>query len=300
MGTIKSDRLLWPTIAVLNPLASGLAGRFCRRSTSWFNHRFHPNGRWAAGLGPVSSRSVQDAPLDDRRHRPSAQGHRWFLRVTTLALLCASMPVAGHATVYEYTRDGRVVVRQSPDPAAPPQMASPARVPASRAAYRTMAEQVALRHAGGAGLRRAGLDALTFSRVFVELVRAESGFDPRALSPKGAQGLGQLMPDTARLLGVRDAWDPAQNLDGAARYFSAQLERFGDVSLALAAYNAGPHRVVEYGGIPLFRETRAYVARITAAVAQGQTVNPMPALPGAEQTILSTRSPNKDLSVWQY
>lgn len=227
-----------------------------------------------------------------------------MIRAAGLVLACTVLPVGGQATVYEYTSGGRVVVREAPGQAARPRVEQPApspgRVPASRAAYQAMAEQVALRHSGGAGPRRAGLDALTFARVFVELVRAESGFDPRALSPRGAQGLGQLMPDTARLLGVRDPWDPAQNLDGAARYFSTQLQRFGDVSLALAAYNAGPHRVDQYGGIPPFRETRAYVARITAAVVGAQAIAPTPAPPGADRTVLSTRNPNKDLSVWQY
>lgn len=163
-----------------------------------------------------------------------------------------------------------------------------------------MAEQTALRHSGGAGPRRAGLDALTFSRIFVELIRAESGFNPRALSPKGAQGLGQLMPDTARLLGVRDAWDPEQNLDGAVRYFSEQLERFGDVSLALAAYNAGPHRIVQYGGVPPFRETRDYVARITAASGQVPAAPPASPAPVRLHSVVSTSNASKDISVWQY
>ena len=81
------------------------------------------------------------------------------------------------------------------------------------------------------------------------------------MSPKGAYGLGQLMPDTARSLGV-DPRDPSQNLDGAARYLLAQIATFKDIDLALAAYNAGPHRVVEYSGIPPFAETRDYIARI--------------------------------------
>ena len=77
----------------------------------------------------------------------------------------------------------------------------------------------------------------------------------------GAYGLGQLMPATAHSLGV-DRTDPKQNLEGAARYLLAQLSEFRDIDLALAAYNAGPHRVREYGGIPPFKETRNYIARI--------------------------------------
>ena len=224
-----------------------------------------------------------------------------MIRVAIFSLMGFVAAAPGHATVIEYTPDGRIIVRDSTAPRAEPQAqaARPARVAASRSVYRDMAEQVALRHAGGAGPRRAGLDALTFARVFVELIRAESGFNPRALSPKGAQGLGQLMPGTARDLGVRDPWDPEQNLDGAVRYFAAQLEAFGNVHYALAAYNAGPHRVVQYGGVPPFRETRNYVAKITAAVGTVQTVNPAPVPPRTGQTVRSTRS-QKDSSVWQY
>ena len=230
-----------------------------------------------------------------------------MIRAASLSLLCFVAAPPGYATVYEFTSEGQLRVNGSPVTNVRPQAqteqvaqtARPVAVSASRAVYRDMAEQVALQHAGGAGPRRAGLDALTFAKVFVELIRAESGFNPRARSPKGAQGLGQLMPDTARLLGVRDAWDPEQNLDGAARYFTAQLERFGTVPHALAAYNAGPHRVVQYGGVPPYRETRAYVARITTAVGSVQTVNPAPVPPAAGQTVLSTKS-QKDSSVWQY
>ena len=104
-----------------------------------------------------------------------------------------------------------------------------------------------------------------FVRLFVALIDKESRFNPRARSPKGAQGLGQLMPETAARLGVDDAYEPMANLHGAARYLTAQLAAFGRVDLALAAYNAGPHRVDQYHGIPPYRETRDYVARITAA-----------------------------------
>ncbi len=227
-----------------------------------------------------------------------------MIRAASLAFICAISPVASHADVFEFTRDGRMIARHSSGSAAQPQAqrraSRSASVSASRATYRAMAEQPALRHAGGAGPRRAGLDALTFSRVFVELIRAESSFNPRALSPKGAQGLGQLMPGTARQLGVRDAWDPAQNLDGSARYFTAQLERFGSVSLALAAYNAGPHRVVKYGGVPPFRETRNYVAKITAASGQAPAAAPATPVSARLHSTISTQNTAKDVSVWQY
>lgn len=118
------------------------------------------------------------------------------------------------------------------------------------------------RHADNRALVAVGLSALDWHVLFRALIQAESAFDPLALSPKGAIGLGQLMPGTARELGV-DPYDLHQNLDGAARYFLAQLSRFGSVELALAAYNAGPHRVEEYSGVPPYTETRNYIARIS-------------------------------------
>ena len=97
--------------------------------------------------------------------------------------------------------------------------------------------------------------------LFLRLVEAESSFRPDVTSVAGAYGLTQLMPGTARELGV-DPRDPIQNLRGGARYLRQQLDRFGDPALALAAYNAGPGRVRQYGGIPPFEETQNYVARI--------------------------------------
>ncbi len=108
--------------------------------------------------------------------------------------------------------------------------------------------------------RRYGLDPALVHAV----VQAESGYDPYATSPAGAQGLMQLMPATARALGVRDPYDPVQNVEGGVRYLRGLLDRFGDVRLALAAYNAGPHAVQRYGGVPPYVETRAYVERVLA------------------------------------
>ncbi len=99
--------------------------------------------------------------------------------------------------------------------------------------------------------------------LIASVIQAESQANPRAISPKGAQGLMQLMPDTAARLGVNDAFDPAANVDGGTRYLRELLERYDyDLIRALAAYNAGPQRVEQYGGVPPYRETRAYVARI--------------------------------------
>lgn len=97
--------------------------------------------------------------------------------------------------------------------------------------------------------------------LFLRLVSQESGWNPKARSRKGAVGLAQLMPATARRLNV-DPHDPMQNLDGGARYLSQQYRAFRSWRLALAAYNAGPEAVRKYGGVPPYRETRGYVTAI--------------------------------------
>jgi soluble lytic murein transglycosylase-like protein len=94
--------------------------------------------------------------------------------------------------------------------------------------------------------------------LFLRLVQQESGWNPNAVSVKGALGLAQLMPQTARGLGV-DPRDVMQNLEGGARYLKTQYDKFGDWRLALAAYNAGPEAVERYDGIPPYNETQNYV-----------------------------------------
>ena len=100
-------------------------------------------------------------------------------------------------------------------------------------------------------------------RLIWAVIRAESGFQPRAVSRRGAGGLMQLMPETAAILGVRDVFDPHQNIDAGVRHLRALIERFShDLRLAVAAYNAGEKAVLRYGSVPPYRETQQYVTRV--------------------------------------
>ena len=164
------------------------------------------------------------------------------------ALLALCGPCVAQAQVLERDADG-VAQRvgggwtSAPNPRGVP-TGDAAMVPA---AYRSAIEAAAARY----GLSPAFLDAVA---------RAESGYDPDAVSPAGAIGVMQLMPGTARDLGV-DPRDPRQNILGGAAYLRLLLDRFnGDIDKTLAAYNAGPGAVDRHAGVPPYRETRAYVA----------------------------------------
>ncbi len=124
-------------------------------------------------------------------------------------------------------------------------------------------DEVAFRYAAHPALRQAGFTVSEWRLYFRANIEIESAYNPSALSHAGAIGLGQLMPETAEVLGV-DPHDIGENLDGSARYLLMMLERFGSEELALAAYNAGPEAVTRHGGIPPYEETQGHVAKVMA------------------------------------
>lgn len=178
----------------------------------------------------VSSVAVQPARAAQREHMPRA--------VSQLIDLIAN----SSAGLYQPL--GGEVAEAPPEPAPVP------------AAVEVVELDKVIADAAG----RYGVDPLLIEVV----IWHESGFNPYALSKQGAMGLMQIMPDTAELLGLDDPWDPVQNVEGGTRYLADQIYRFGDLGLALAAYNAGPGAVLKYGGVPPYPETINYVDSILA------------------------------------
>jgi soluble lytic murein transglycosylase-like protein len=194
-----------------------------------------------------------------------------WLMAGAVLLLC---PAAAQAQIYAW-RDasGHLVLSDTPkDPSAKSYAISAAPTAAFRttrplnkraALYHTLIEEHAALNLVSADLVRA-------------LIQAESAFNPRALSPKGAMGLMQLMPATAAEHGVRDPFDPVENIRAGVKYLKSLLDAYdGRVELALAAYNAGPGAVKKYGGkVPPYRETQNYVSRIQGTTAANGTMPP--------------------------
>ena len=176
-------------------------------------------------------------------------------------------PVRRAAPKATQTKDPKPQASPSPLAAAPAQPA-PADAPASGSA--NVVKTAPFVSAPPAALDRVVQQTAERNHVDPQLVRAvistESNWNPGAVSSKGAMGLMQLAPETAHRLGVGNAFDPAQNIGAGVAYLGMMLERYkGDVNKALAAYNAGPGAVDRFGGIPNFRETRNYVAKVTSS-----------------------------------
>jgi len=185
-------------------------------------------------------------------------GSRFLILVAAVGAVTAATPAG--AQVYKQTaRDGTTYFTNiQPNPSyqrAIPATSAPARESQrpSSADYGIYAREIA----------EASARYAVPERLIWAVIRVESGFDHRAVSPRGARGLMQLMPETAAILGVRDCFNPRENIHAGARHLRALMERFGyDLPLAIAAYNAGEKPVVAFRGIPPYPETREYVTRV--------------------------------------
>lgn len=199
-----------------------------------------------------------------RRGLPRVNGARCVLMLAA-GLVLATIPVGARAGVYSYTDESGVLHVTNKKPvqdgsfgktnaeAAPlkqTKLPGPGKLSPSRAGYDKLIREAAAYYSLPEALIKA-------------VIAAESAFEPTAVSSAGAMGLMQLHPQTASAMAVSNSFDPKENIFGGTRYLRFMLNRFqGDVSLAAAAYNAGPSAVEKAGGIPPFKETRAYVSRV--------------------------------------
>jgi soluble lytic murein transglycosylase-like protein len=194
----------------------------------------------------------------------------------------------------------------APQPAAQPAMNVPAAAPSTTVPGTAASVAPAATNRVPTALSRADLDQMVrdasarhqLDPDFVNsVIKAESNFQVHAVSSKGAQGLMQLMPGTASLLGVHDAFDPQANVEGGTAYLSQLLDLYhNDAIKALAAYNAGAHRVDQYHGVPPYMETRAYVARIVRDYNAKKRAQMKAQAPAATATKSSTKKPVKTAS----
>lgn len=184
-------------------------------------------------------RQGQVTPVSDRQFQQLVSKH-----LLGMGMLVVTM-VSG------YMAFGRADVPEAPSVAAAPAPAGfPEKLETASEGIDSYIEVVAARYGVSKDLIAA-------------IIEAESRYNPRAISPRGAQGLMQLMPETAAILRVSDPFDPRENIDGGVRHLLSLMDRFdNNLPLALAAYNAGEKAVIRHGGIPPYRETRQYVRRI--------------------------------------
>ena len=181
------------------------------------------------------------------------------LAVCLLSLAVCPTTISGEIVSFTGP-DGRRIFSNAGDIANSPASPSPAPEPGTRLRIRGKGRPpVGIGRLIDRIARKHGMDPELVKAV----ARVESNYNARAISPKGALGVMQLMPETAKRFGVADAYDPAQNIEGGIRYLKFLRDRFpGNLSLVLAAYNAGENAVRKHGGIPPYRETRGYVHKI--------------------------------------
>ncbi len=214
---------------------------------------------------------VPDGPFNRPHFRDIMRKILWvgaaFVLLMAPSGLCIHQQISADSQTIEHQRN----FNQVPEPDTEgPDTAAPVRSETSYEPVRPKAPVDAI--AGDAGRQPFHKDIMQAARTYQvdpalikAIIMAESNYNPQAVSSRGAQGLMQLMPATAKWLGVADAFDPALNIDGGVRYFRYLLDRCrGDVELALAAYNAGIAYVLKYDGIPPFDTTQAYVKKVLA------------------------------------
>ena len=200
---------------------------------------------------------------------------RMLMKPALVPSLCALLLAIVTMVCEGYAADGKIYVVREPGgvirfTTTPPQEGEQAEIFTARSNgfsyYRKTRMKGGRRIHSAAAYERTIDDAARRHRVDPNLIKAgihvESGFNPRAVSPKGAQGLMQLMPSTARMLGVRNAFVPEWNIHGGTQYLARLLKRYGNEAHALAAYNAGDLPVQRYNGIPPYSETQNYVRRV--------------------------------------
>lgn len=198
-------------------------------------------------------------------------GARGRLLVLAFGLAAAAAPLAAGARAQSWAEAGGSLFPGGADAAEPQGLESGVRHVAGTLAGRVPEPVQPFAAAVAEAAARYGLDP----KLLHALVLVESAYRADAVSPAGAAGLAQLMPATAAELGVADRLDPLQSLDGGAAYLARQVIRFGDIRLALAAYNAGPARVARLGRVPKIKETEDYVTKVVdcyLALAAGRSV----------------------------